>query len=213
MSGTNADHVEDVLHIEEECIRYDTCSLAESRCVLIISRLSAQVHHLQRQIDQTQASAQAREDELLSEIEALRLKLRQLSPVSHPVGFDYRKAYITLQSYHPDFFDASNADESMDLATPLQPTTILPRSNASTAPDPVDPSLIPLPFSPERTSSPPSSSPGSFAQCDLQRVQEALTTARDNLARKESVLARLRTDVEGLRQQIPLSGPSTRHQG
>lgn len=178
VSGTTADRVEDVLRIEEECIQ-----------------LSAQVHYLQQEVHRTQTSAKAREEELLREIETLRLQLRQLSP-----------------PYHPGLFDVSNADESMELATPLEPTTIFPPPDPQTPPEPVDPSLIPLPFSPKRTSSPPASSPGSLhspAQRDLQRVQDALMTARDNLMRKECVLAQLRTDVENLQRQIPLSGSST----
>lgn len=100
----------------------------------------------------------------------------------------------------------------MELATPLEPTTIFPPPDPQTPPEPVDPSLIPLPFSPKRTSSPPASFPGSLhspAQRDLQRVQDALMTARDNLMKKECVLAQLRTGVENLQRQIPLSGSST----
>ncbi|KAL4064520.1 hypothetical protein J3A83DRAFT_4376741 [Scleroderma citrinum] len=159
----------------------------EEECI----RLSTEVQHLQQQIDRTRASAKVREEELLREIATLRSRVGQLS-----------------SPYNPEPFDTSMADENMELATPLQPTTILPLSGPATPPGPIDPSLFPLPFSPERTSSPPLLLPAilsSPAQRELERVQDALTTARDNLAKKDGALAQLRTDVEDLRRQMPRS--------
>ncbi|KAI6014288.1 hypothetical protein EDC04DRAFT_663209 [Pisolithus marmoratus] len=174
-SGTKTDNMEDILRIEEECVR-----------------LSAQVCHLQQQMDKAKTETKSRESELLKEIEVLRSRVRRTSSSLVPV-------------------DASIAEESMELATPLQPTLLLSTRSDDTPSEPIDPSLIPLPFSPVRTSSPAFSAElGSShgpASLDIQRVQNALTIARENLAQKENALAQLRTEVEDLRRQIPHPSP------
>ncbi|KIO09182.1 hypothetical protein M404DRAFT_308389 [Pisolithus tinctorius Marx 270] len=162
-----AHNMEDILRIEDECVR-----------------LSAQVCHLQQQMDKAKADARSREEELLKAIEVLQSRVRRSSSPLFPV-------------------DASIAEESMELATPLQPTMLLSIQNHNTPPEPIDPSLIPLPFSPVRTSSPTFSprcvSSQSPTPADIQRVEGALTTARENLAQKENALAQLRMEVEDLR--------------
>ncbi|KAI6154870.1 hypothetical protein BKA82DRAFT_4072349 [Pisolithus tinctorius] len=174
-SGMKAHNMEDILRIEDECVR-----------------LSAHVCHLQQQMDKAKADARSREEELLKEIELLRSRVGRSSSPLFPV-------------------DASIAEESMELATPLQPTMLLSMQNHNTPPEPIDPSLIPLPFSPVRTSSPTFSprrvSSQSPTPADIQRVEDALTTARENLAQKENGLAQLRMEVEDLRRQIPLPSP------
>ncbi|KAI6024654.1 hypothetical protein BKA83DRAFT_214604 [Pisolithus microcarpus] len=174
-SGTNAHSTEDILRIEEECVR-----------------LSAQVCHLRQQMDRAKVETSSREEGLLKEIEVLRSQVRGTSSPPVPV-------------------DASIPEESMELATPLQPTLLLSARSPDTLPEPIDPSLIPLPFSPVRTSS-PSVSPQCVSShsptfSDIQRVQDALTTAKENLAQKENALAQLRAEVEDLRRQIPLPSP------
>ncbi|KAI6108234.1 hypothetical protein F5141DRAFT_105131 [Pisolithus sp. B1] len=160
----------------------------EEECV----RLSAQVCHLRQQMDKAKVETSSREEELLKEIEVLRSRVKRASSPPVPV-------------------DTSIAEESMELATPLQPTLLLSTRNNDTLPEPIDPSLIPLPFSPLRTSSPTFSpqfvSPHSPTSSDIQRVQIALTTAKENLAQKESALAQLRAEVEDLRRQIPPPSP------
>ncbi|KAG6329795.1 hypothetical protein ID866_9294 [Astraeus odoratus] len=181
MSGMKTDRMEHVLRIEEECIR-----------------LSAQVHHLQQQLEKSQVSARAREEELLQEIHALQLQVKRSS----------------LPNNCPGPFDADIAEENMQLATPLQPTSILSAQCPERSAQQDDPSLIPLPFSPERESSPFSSPPRTSSgpsSHELQRAQDALMAARDNLAQKESVLARLRTDVDDLRRQVPHSKSPDAH--
>ncbi|KAI6154883.1 hypothetical protein BKA82DRAFT_309678 [Pisolithus tinctorius] len=175
-SGMKAHNMDDILRIEDECVR-----------------LSAQVCHLQQQMDKAKADARLREEELLKEIEVLQSRVRRTSSPLFPV-------------------DASIEEESMELATPLQPTMLLSMQSHDTPPEPIDPSLIPLPFSPVRTSSPTVSprfvSSQSPTPADIQRVEDALTTARENLAQKENALAQLRMEVEDLRRQIPLPSPS-----
>ncbi|KAI6014297.1 hypothetical protein EDC04DRAFT_3145146 [Pisolithus marmoratus] len=174
-SDTKTDNMEDILRIEEECVR-----------------LSAQICHLQQQMDKAKTETNSRESELLKEIEVLRSRVRRTSSPLVPV-------------------DASIAEESMELVTPLQPTLLLSARSDDTPSEPIDPSLIPLPFSPVRTSSPAFSaelgSSRSPTSLDIQRVQNALTIARENLAQKENALAQLRTEVEDLRQQIPHPSP------
>ncbi|KAI6154994.1 hypothetical protein BKA82DRAFT_4348091 [Pisolithus tinctorius] len=108
-SGMNAHNMEDILWIED--------------------KLSAQVCHLQQQMDKAKADARSCEEELLKEIELLQ------SQETH-----------VLQPLFP--VDGSIAEESMELATPLQPTMLLSMQSHNTPPEPIDPSLIPLPFSP-----------------------------------------------------------------
>ncbi|KAI5990704.1 hypothetical protein EDC04DRAFT_2911887 [Pisolithus marmoratus] len=172
-SGMKTDNIENILRIEEGV------------------RPSAQVCHLQQQMDKAKAEMKSRESELLKEIEVLRS----------------RETHV-FQSLVP--VDASIAEESMEFATPLQPSSY-PCSVTDTPPEPVDPSLVPLPFSPLRTSSltffagPGSShSPTSL---DMQRVQNAPAIARDNLAQEANALSQLRMEVEDLRRQIPDPSP------
>ncbi|KAI6043856.1 hypothetical protein EDC04DRAFT_538101 [Pisolithus marmoratus] len=160
----------------------------EGECV----RLSARVYYLQQQMDKANTEVKSRESELLKEIEVLRSRVRRTSPPLVPV-------------------DASIAEESMELATPLQPTLLLSTRSDDTPSEPIDPSLIPLPFSPVRTSSPAFSAELGFSHSptslDIQRVQHALAMARDNLAQEANALSRLRTEVEDRRRQIPDPSP------
>ncbi|KIJ67071.1 hypothetical protein HYDPIDRAFT_26477 [Hydnomerulius pinastri MD-312] len=177
-SGMNMDVFPDVLRVEEECVR-----------------LSAQVSDLRGQLDYARTSANIREKELLREIEQLRSSTRPQSPRLYHV-------------HSPQLLeDDIAAEEDMELATPLQPTTILSTRSPITSSQFADPLLIPLPFSPERVSSPIASPPPSTSrrsgQQDIERVQEALLAARAHLAEKEDLLAQLRSDVEELRRQIP----------
>ncbi|KAF9223927.1 hypothetical protein BS17DRAFT_781436 [Gyrodon lividus] len=174
-TGISMDSFPDVLRVEEECIR-----------------LSAQVSHLQEQLNHTHASARMRETELLREIEQRRASARQPSPHLYHV-------------YSPQPLEEDIATEdSMQLATPMQPTIALsaPSPNAviTIAHQHADPLLVPLPFSPERVSSPIASPrPG---EQDIQRMQEALGAARPRLPARGTLLAQLRVDVEGLQRQV-----------
>ncbi|KAI6007974.1 hypothetical protein EDC04DRAFT_921866 [Pisolithus marmoratus] len=60
MSGMKGDNIEDILRIEEECVR-----------------LSAQVCHLQEQMDNAKAESKSRQPELLEEIEVLQSRVRR----------------------------------------------------------------------------------------------------------------------------------------
>ncbi|KAI6003399.1 hypothetical protein EDC04DRAFT_2908271 [Pisolithus marmoratus] len=155
-------------------------------------RLSAPVYYLQEQMDKAKVERKFRESGLLKEIEVLRSRVRRTSSLLVPV-------------------DASITEGSMELATPLQPTLLLSTRSHDTPPEPVDSSLIPLPFSPGRTSSPTVStglaSSRSPTSLDIRRVQNAFTIARENLAQKEGALVQLRTEVEDLRRQIPHPSP------
>ncbi|KAI6032548.1 hypothetical protein EDC04DRAFT_2898026 [Pisolithus marmoratus] len=146
------DNIENTLRIEEECVQ-----------------LSAQVCHLQQQMDKAKADTKSRESKLLKEIEVLRSRETRVFQSLVPV-------------------DASIAEEKL-----------------------VDPSFIPLPFSPLRTSSltffaglGSSHSPPSL---DIQRIQNALAMARENLAQEANALSQLRTEVEDLRRQMPDPSP------
>ncbi|KAI6039764.1 hypothetical protein EDC04DRAFT_2894910 [Pisolithus marmoratus] len=101
-SGMKKDNIEDILRIEEECVR-----------------LSAQVCHLQWQMDKAKTETKSRESELLKEIEVLRSWARRTSSPLVPV-------------------DASIAEESMGLATPLQPSLLLSTRSHDTPPEPID---------------------------------------------------------------------------
>ncbi|KAI6025477.1 hypothetical protein EDC04DRAFT_3143158 [Pisolithus marmoratus] len=86
-SGMKTDNIENILQIEEECVQ-----------------LSAQVCHLQQQMDKEKAEMKSHESELLKEIEVL------WSQETH-----------VFQSLVP--VDASIAEESMEFAMPLQPSS------------------------------------------------------------------------------------------
>ncbi|KAI6014306.1 hypothetical protein EDC04DRAFT_2609052 [Pisolithus marmoratus] len=178
-SGMKTDNTEDILRIEEECVR---------------DKLSAQVCNPQQQMDKAETETKSRESELLKEIEILRSQVRRTSPETH-----------VSQPLVP--VDASIAEESMELPTPLQPILLLSTWNHDTPPEPIDPSLIPLPFSPVRTSSPTFfaglGSSHSPTPLDIRRAQNALAMARENLTQEANALSRLRTEVEDLRRQIP----------
>ncbi|KAI6033350.1 hypothetical protein EDC04DRAFT_3142335 [Pisolithus marmoratus] len=111
-SGMGTHNMEDILRIEEECVR-----------------LSAPVRYLQEQMDKSKAERKSRESELLNETEVLRSRVRRTHCPLVPV-------------------DASIAEESMELVTPLQLTLPLSTQSHDTPPEPVDSSSIPLPFSP-----------------------------------------------------------------
>ncbi|KAI6154890.1 hypothetical protein BKA82DRAFT_4072638, partial [Pisolithus tinctorius] len=159
-SGMKAHNMEDILRIEDECVRY--------------------VCHLQQQMDKAKADARSREEKLLKEIELLQSQARRLSSPLFPV-------------------DASIAEESMELATPLQPTMLLSMQSRDTPPEPIDPSSYIIALLPCANSPTPA---------DIQRVEDALTTARENLVQKENALVQLRMEVEDLRRQVPLPSPS-----
>ncbi|KAI6033334.1 hypothetical protein EDC04DRAFT_2215639 [Pisolithus marmoratus] len=174
------------MHNMEDVLR------TEEECV----RLSAPVCYLQEQMDKAKAERKSRESGLLKEIEVLRSRVRRTSSL-------------------PVLVDASIAEESMKLVTPLQLTLPLSTRSHDTPLEPVDSSLISLPFSPGRTSSPTVStglaSLRSPTSLDIQRVQNAFTIARENLVQKEGALVQLRTEVEDLRR--PISHPSPPQDG
>ncbi|KAF9236263.1 hypothetical protein BU15DRAFT_77108 [Melanogaster broomeanus] len=178
-TGSALDSFPDVLQVEEECVR-----------------LLAQVSDLQEQLDHTRTSARMREEELLQEIEQLRAVAGQSSPRLYNI-------------YTPrPLEDDIAAEECMELATPLQPTITLsshtPIIITTATAQRTDPLLVPLPFSPERVSSPvasPRASRNPGGQ-DIVGVEEALVAARARLAEKEELLAELRVDMERLRRQV-----------
>ncbi|KAI6007955.1 hypothetical protein EDC04DRAFT_3095409 [Pisolithus marmoratus] len=159
---------------------------------------SGKIRHLQQQMDKDKTETKSHESELLKEIEVLWSRVRRTSPETH-----------ISQPLVP--VDASRAEESMELATPLQPTLLLSTCSDDTPSEPIDPSLIPLPFSPVRTSSLAFSaelgSSHSSTSLDIQRVQNALAMARENLAQEANALSQLRTEVEDLRRQRPDPSP------
>ncbi|KAI5988286.1 hypothetical protein EDC04DRAFT_2912560 [Pisolithus marmoratus] len=164
-SGMKKDNIEDILRIEEECVR-----------------LSAQVCHLQWQMDKAKTETKSRESELLKEIEVLRSWARRTSSPLVPV-------------------DASIAEESMGLATPLQPSLLLSTRSHDTPPEPIDHLSL-------RTSCPDfSARVGSSHGPTSLDIQRVLTIARENIAQKENALSQLRTEVEDLRRQIPHPSP------
>lgn len=101
----------------------------------------------------------------------------------------------------------------MELATPLQPNAILSWNNPGLTSFPVDPHLIPLPFSPESNSSPiiPSSHslsrPSSPHPVKVRRLEEGLEVARAQLAAKQLALDQLKFDMEELQHLLPEEPP------
>ncbi|OAX41174.1 hypothetical protein K503DRAFT_767910 [Rhizopogon vinicolor AM-OR11-026] len=138
-----------ILVIEEECVR-----------------LTSHVSQLELELECSRSTAKSREQELLKEINSLKATLHQQSP----------------SLYHPHdarhLEDDIDTEENMDLATPLQPTTILSWNDLSLTPLQNDPLLVPLPFSPERNSSPiippsrPITRPSSPHPVKLRRLEE-----------------------------------------
>ncbi|EGN98693.1 hypothetical protein SERLA73DRAFT_168316 [Serpula lacrymans var. lacrymans S7.3] len=98
----------------------------------------------------------------------------------------------------------------MDLATPLQPTSILIAPTQECERSLVtDPSWIPLPPSPRSLSpgplinwSPPPGSGQPSSHEKLMQVSGKLERAKSQLDEKEILLAELRADMENLQQQI-----------
>ncbi|KAH7930196.1 hypothetical protein BV22DRAFT_1028714 [Leucogyrophana mollusca] len=184
-NGAESDGFGHILLIEEECIR-----------------LSVRLAEVEQQLKDSQSAAKTRETQLLGEIERLKnSSARQSSP----------RLYHAYGSEHLD--DDIDAEESMELATPLQPTTILSARDPQTESPLVDPLLIPLPFLPERESSPATSSVrlprrGSSPHHEkLNEIQFHLAQARTQLAGKEKELAELRIAMEDLRRQISTGHP------
>lgn len=173
-----------ILVIEEECVR-----------------LASQVSHLEQELQHSRSSAKSRELELLKEIDALKLLLHQQSP----------NLYHAHDTQHLD--DGMDVEQNMELATPLQPTTILSWNNSGLTSFLVDPLLIPLPFSPEGSSSPVMSSsrslprPSSPHPVKIRRVEEGLEIARAELAMKELALDQLKIDMEQLQHLLPEEPP------
>lgn len=175
---------EQILVIEEECVR-----------------LTSQVLHLEQELQHSRSSAKSREHELLKEIDALKLSLYQQSP----------NLYHAHDAQHLD--DGIDVKQNMELATPLQPTTILSWNNPSLTSFPMDPLLVPLPFSPERNSSPIISSscplprPSSPHPVKFRRLEEGLEVARAQLATKQLALDQLKLDMEELQHLVPEEPP------
>ncbi|KAG2140094.1 hypothetical protein DEU56DRAFT_292957 [Suillus clintonianus] len=173
-----------ILVIEEECVR-----------------LASQVSHLEQELEHSRSSAKSREQELLKEIDALKLSLHQQSP----------SLYLAHDVQHLD--DGLDVEQNMELATPLQPTAILPWNNPGLTTLPIDPLLIPLPFSPKRNSSPviplsrPLPRPSSPHPIKLRRLEERLEVARVQLTAKEQALDQLKIDMEELRHLLPEEPP------
>lgn len=173
-----------ILVIEEECVR-----------------LASQVSHLEHELQHSRSLAKSREHELLKEIDALKLLLHHLSP----------NLYFAHDAQHLD--DGIDVEQNMELATPLQPTAILSWNNPGLTSFPVDPHLIPLPFSPESNSSPIISSsrclsrPSSPHPVKLRRLEEGLEVARAQLATKQLVLDQLKFDMEELQHLLPEEPP------
>lgn len=173
-----------ILVIEEECVR-----------------LASQVSHLEHELQHSRSLAKSREHELLKEIDALKLLLHHQSP----------NLYYAHDAQHLD--DGIDVEQNMELATPLQPTAILSWNNPGLPSFPVDPHLIPLPFSPESNSSPIISSsrclsrPSSPHPVKLRRLEEGLEVARAQLATKQLVLDQLKFDMEELQHLLPEEPP------
>lgn len=173
-----------ILVIEEECVR-----------------LASQVSHLEHELQHSRSLAKSREHELLKEIDALKLLLHHQSP----------NLYYAHDTQHLD--DGIDVEQNMELATPLQPTAILSWNNPGLTSFPVDPHLIPLPFSPESNSSPIISSshclsrPSSPHPVKLRRLEEGLEVARAQLATKQLVLDQLKFDMEELQHLLPEEPP------
>lgn len=173
-----------ILVIEEECVR-----------------LASQVSHLEHELQHSRISAKSREHELLKEIDALKLLLHQQSP----------DIYYAHDAQHLD--DGIDVEQNMELATPLQPTAILSWNNPGLTSFPVNPHLIPLPFSPESNSSPIISSsrplprPSSPHPVKLRRLEEGLEVARAQLAAKQLALDQLKFDMEELQHLLPEEPP------
>lgn len=173
-----------ILVIEEECVR-----------------LASQVSHLEHELQYSRSLAKSREHELLKEIDALKLLLHHQSP----------NLYYAHDTQHLD--DGIDVEQNMELATPLQPTAILSWNNPGLTSFPVDPHLIPLPFSPESNSSPIISSshclsrPSSPHPVKLRRLEEGLEVARAQLATKQLVLDQLKFDMEELQHLLPEEPP------
>ncbi|KAG1887289.1 hypothetical protein F4604DRAFT_1240756 [Suillus subluteus] len=172
-----------ILVIEEECVR-----------------LASQVSHLEQELQYSRSSAKSREHELLKEIEALKLSMHQ-SP----------NLYHAHDAQHLD--DGIDVEKNMELATPLQPTAILSWNDPGLTSFYMDPLLIPLPFSPERDSSPTISSsrplprPSSPHPVKLRRLEEGLEVARAQLATKQLALDQLKSDMEELERLLPEEPP------
>ncbi|KAG2133656.1 uncharacterized protein EDB93DRAFT_1306973 [Suillus bovinus] len=172
-----------ILVIEEECVR-----------------LASQVSHLEQELQHSRSSAKSREYELLKEIDALKLLVHQQSP----------NLYHTHDIQHLDDIDV---EQNMELATPLQPTAIRSWIDPGLTSFPTDPLLIPLPFSPERNSSPIISSsrplprPSSPHPVKLRRLEDGLEVARAQLAAKQLALDQLKNDMEELQRLLPEESP------
>ncbi|KAG1733619.1 uncharacterized protein EDB91DRAFT_1251279 [Suillus paluster] len=173
-----------ILVIEEECVR-----------------LASQVSRLEQELEHSRSSAKSREHELLKEIDALKLSLHRQSP----------SLYHTHDVQHMD--DAIDVEQNMELATPLQPIALLSWNNLSLTSSPMDPLLIPLPFSPERNSSPviptsrPPPRPSSPHPVKLRRLEEGLEVARAQLTAKQLALDQVKFDMEELLTLLPEQPP------
>ncbi|KAH7884515.1 hypothetical protein F5I97DRAFT_1830966 [Phlebopus sp. FC_14] len=141
--GMRMDDFQTVLRVEEECVR-----------------LSVQVSELQQELEDVRNSAKFRETELLQEIERLKSSTRR--PSSH---------FLRVHNTHPLEEDI-NDHESMELATPLQPTTILTAQSPANPFGFTEPLLVPLPFSPERASSPAALTPPASRSPDQYDMQQ-----------------------------------------
>jgi len=174
-------------------------------------RLTSRVSQLELELERSRSSAQSREQELLKEIGALKLSLCQRSSASavRAEGTcsppDHQGPYHAHSAQPLD--DGIDAEQNMELATPLQPTTVLSWDNLSLTP-PNDSLISRLPLSPERNSSPiippsrPVPRPSSPHPVKLKRLEEGLEVARDQPTEDQLTLGQLKNDMEELQRLL-----------
>ncbi|KAJ8589011.1 hypothetical protein M405DRAFT_818773 [Rhizopogon salebrosus TDB-379] len=173
-----------ILAIEEECVR-----------------LTSRVSLLDLELEHTRSSAKSREQELLKEISSLKSALHQRSPgLFHAHDAQYIE-------------DDTDAEQNMELATPLQPTVILSWNDPNSTSLPNDPLVVPLPFSPERASSPiippsgPLSRPSSPHPVKLTRLEEELEAVTAQLNSKQLALDQLKNNMTEPQRLLPDEPP------
>lgn len=109
--------------------------------------------------------------------------------------------------------DDTDAEQNMELATPLQPTVILSWNDPNSTSLPNDPLVVPLPFSPERVSSPiippsgPLPRPSSPHPVKLTRLEEELEAVTAQLNSKQLALDQLKNNMEELQRLLPDEPP------
>jgi hypothetical protein len=179
------------------------------------------VEILRQELEETRNAATARESELLNETESLRAMINELLHVSsvdrERVGSDIAimqnrtaQPAISEEKVEPHLIDMFDGEMSMELATPLPPSSILPPSPPAPAEDAspyVDPPSIPLPTSPElydmirRLASPGGESHPPL-ESTLERLERELATANCQIEEGENEYGHLQCVVEDLRQPL-----------